>query len=378
MHLSRWEKESFYAPADVIIAGGGFVGLWSAWWLMKKYPRLRITLLDRGVIPTGASTRNAGFACFGSPTELLKDADLYGEDRMLALVEQRYKGLLRIQKTFGAKSIEYLRHSGYELIDQALSDSSDDIRVQVHRLNKLLRPVLGTDETFRFADKKIAAFGFAGIRHLITTDLEGNLHPGKLCQLLLRHIQCQGVNVLTGIGISSFEETGQGLNIFTDKDIRLSAGQLLVCTNGFARELLPDLAVMPARGQVLVTAPIPSLKIRGSFHFNEGFYYFRNLGNRILLGGARNLAIEQETTTEQEITANIQQALESFLQTTVLPGVPFTVTDRWSGIMAMGPEKAPIVRQLSPRVFCAVRMSGMGVALAPMIGRQVAGMMREK
>src|SRR5277367_3561877 len=61
MLLSIWEKESFFAPADIVIAGSGLVGLWSAYYLKKKAPRLSITVVERGLIPSGASTRNAGF-----------------------------------------------------------------------------------------------------------------------------------------------------------------------------------------------------------------------------------------------------------------------------------------------------------------------------
>ena len=43
--------------------------------------------------------------------------------------------------------------------------------------------------------------------------------------------------------------------------------------------------------------------------------------------------------------------------------------------MAIGKEKKPIVQKISDRLFCAVRMSGMGVALAPQIGKKVAGLM---
>ncbi|MGZ3840207.1 MAG: FAD-dependent oxidoreductase, partial [Flavisolibacter sp.] len=70
MECSVWEKETFFAPQDVMILGSGFVGLWSAYYLKKKQPALRITILERGLIPTGASTRNAGFACFGSLSEV--------------------------------------------------------------------------------------------------------------------------------------------------------------------------------------------------------------------------------------------------------------------------------------------------------------------
>jgi len=58
---SIWEKESFYGHKDIIIIGSGLVGLWSAWYLKRVQPDLRILIVDRGVVPTGASTRNAGF-----------------------------------------------------------------------------------------------------------------------------------------------------------------------------------------------------------------------------------------------------------------------------------------------------------------------------
>jgi gamma-glutamylputrescine oxidase len=122
----------------------------------------------------------------------------------------------------------------------------------------------------------------------------------------------------------------------------------------------------------LVTAPIPGLKIKGTFHYDEGFYYFRNLGNRLLLGGARNAAVDEETTTEMEITQNIQYRLEQFIINHLLPGAHFEITDRWSGIMGLGSEKMPIIKKISANTYCAVRMSGMGVALAPVAGNEVA------
>ena len=95
--LSVWEKESFFAPADIVIAGSGLVGLWSAYYLKRSAPHLSITIVERGIIPTGASTRNAGFACFGSLTELVADAQKMGEDHMLELVEMRYFGGMTIE-----------------------------------------------------------------------------------------------------------------------------------------------------------------------------------------------------------------------------------------------------------------------------------------
>jgi len=64
--------------------------------------------------------------------------------------------------------------------------------------------------------------------------------------------------------------------------------------------------------------------------------------------------------------------VEHFLHQVILSGNSFTIDYRWSGIMGVGSEKKPILEKISDNVFCAVRMSGMGVALAPEIGKKVA------
>lgn len=376
MTPSLWEKESFYSPSDIIIAGNGFTGLWSAYYLKKKHPRLSVTVIDRGIIPTGASTRNAGFACFGSVTELIKDTAMMGEERMLWLVEMRYRGLSKIRKVFRKKDIDYINCGGYEIIPSDKDDRYNELEWQVKWLNKTISPVLGRKKVYRFDDEKIKDFALTDVGHIISNDLEGCLHPGKLCQQLQQLVQSMGVNVLSGLTIQSFEENNDGILIYTDRDINLRADQLLVCTNGFARQLLPQLQINPARGQILVTGPVPSLKLRGTFHYDEGFYYFRNVGNRLLIGGARNIALENETTTEMETSEEIQNTLEQFVSRHILPGTPFEITDRWSGIMGVGSEKMPIIKKLSPKVFCAVKMSGMGVALAPVAADSVTELMR--
>jgi glycine/D-amino acid oxidase-like deaminating enzyme len=128
---------------------------------------------------------------------------------------------------------------------------------------------------------------------------------------------------------------------------------------------------------VFVTSPINDLRWQGSFHSDEGFYYFRNIGKRVLLGGARNKAFKEEETTQMETTNMIQNELERYLDEVILPDQKgkYTIDYRWSGIMAMGNDKMPIIKEIEPGIFCAVRMSGMGVALAPIVGRTVTKLM---
>src|SRR5579875_2197574 len=139
--ISIWEKETFYAPQDVIVAGSGFVGLWSAFYLKKKNPKLKITIIDRGLIPTGASTRNAGFACFGSLSEVVHDAQTMGTDKMLELLEMRYKGLEKIQKHFDDDVIDFEMCCGYELYDFSDKISSEQLQHNIDYINSLLKAI---------------------------------------------------------------------------------------------------------------------------------------------------------------------------------------------------------------------------------------------
>jgi gamma-glutamylputrescine oxidase len=373
--FSLWELESFYAPQDVIIAGGGFAGLWSAYHLQKLDPDLKILVIEKNRSPAGASIRNAGFSCFGSVTELMDDAKTSGEEKMLELVALRYEGLKKINKVFSAHKISYKKHGGYELITRKQYSSKKQVQEHINWLNESLLKTIGHKNIFRLADKKIRRFDFQNTDHLIENKLEGQLHPGLMMQALIQKLQGMGVRMMTGIEFKTFEEVNNRLLIHSNTPAPLTSSQLLICTNGLSGDLLTGNHVVPARGQVLVTSAINDLSFKGTFHYDEGFYYFRNLGNRVLLGGARNKAFEDEQTTEVAVSDIIQMELERFLKEVVLYGKNYTIEQRWSGIMGMGTEKFPIIKAIKPNCFCLVGLGGMGVSLAPVAGRQVAEMM---
>ena len=373
--VSVWEMESFFAPKDFIVIGSGFTGLWSAYYLKKRYPEKSVLILERGIIPSGASTRNAGFACFGSFTELLSDAEKMGESEMFALMEMRFKGLEKIRKKFNPSQIDYENLGGYELLSTEQFANVNALRTSIDSLNSKLQIITGKQKTFQLNDSKIKNFGLGGSHHLIENKLEAQLHSGKLLEALVQLVYSVGVTILTHIDVKNMDVRTNRVRLETNLPVSLSAEQVLVCTNAFAKALLPDLDISPARGQILLTEPIEGLKIKGTFHYDEGFYYFRNLNNRVLLGGARNKFIDAEETFSADTSDSVQQELERFLRDIILPGTAFRIGLRWSGTMAVGKEKKPIIKKINERVYCAVRMSGMGVALAPQVAKEVAGMM---
>ena len=378
MQLSFWEKDTYFSKIDVLIVGSGIVGLNAALHLKATQPQLKVVVVERGLLPTGASSKNAGFACFGSPSELLEDLEHHSEEAVFNLVERRWRGLQRLRQNLGDAAIDYHRWGGYELFEAHQEDLYEACTAQLPYLNRQLQDLTGEAAVYRTADSKISTFGFKQVRHLIESTAEGQIDTGKMILALTQKVQAQGVLVLNGLEVQDLRDEGTLIAATTAQDITIKARAALVATNGFAQKLLPQLSIVPARAQVLITKPIPDLKIKGTFHFDRGYYYFRNIGQRVLFGGGRNLDFKAEETTDFGQTELVQQKLEALLREVILPGTPFEVEHRWSGIMGMGAEKTTLVQQVSERVSCAIRLSGMGIAIGSLVGEEGAALVLQQ
>jgi len=88
MNLSYWEHKTWLSHVNYTIVGSGIVGLNCALQLKLQFPKAKILILERGILPQGASTKNAGFACFGSLSEILDDLKTHSEDEVIKLVQK--------------------------------------------------------------------------------------------------------------------------------------------------------------------------------------------------------------------------------------------------------------------------------------------------
>jgi glycine/D-amino acid oxidase-like deaminating enzyme len=329
-------------------------------------------IAERGTFPSGASTKNAGFSCFGSVSELLDDLEEQEEDLVLGILEKRWLGLQRLQERVGAKNMHYFQHGNYEVFKTSDRVLFEKCRSNIDQLNQKLSPIIGLKDTFSVANTSIDSFGFGGVEQLIWNKAEGQIHTGKMMQRLLTLAQQQNIQILNGLGIKDLQENGATVEVITDQAWSLQAKKVLVATNGFAHKLFPSLDVRPARNQVLITQPIAGLPIQGAFHYNKGYVYFRNIDNRVLLGGARHLDLEGESTDAFGFSADIQAYLTEFLNTTILPNQNVEIEHWWSGIMGIGAAKNPLVKKVSDNIALAVRMGGMGIAIGSLIGEEGA------
>ena len=367
MHLSYWELKNWFTNVDYTIVGSGIVGLHCALQLRERFPKAKILVLEKGILPQGASTKNAGFACFGSISEIIDDLKTHSEEEVIQLVQKRVEGLKLLRNRLGDAVIDFKPYGGYELFLKKDEDFYNNCIQKIPFINDILKPLFKADVFV----KEIDRFNFNNIfENLIFNPFEGQIDTGNMMQALLKETISKDILILNQQNVTSFQDLNDKVEVVTN-EISFTTNKLLFATNGFAAELTKG-QVKPARAQVLITKPVENLDIKGTFHLDQGYYYFRNIGNRILFGGGRNLDFDGETTTDLSQSKIIQNKLEELLKTVILPNQNFEVEHRWSGIMGVGNHKKPIVEQLSNNVYCGVRMGGMGVAIGSLIGKELA------
>ena len=134
--LSYWEKTQLL-NYDLIVLGGGITGMFCALEYRKLNPKASIAILERGLFSNGASTKNAGFACFGSLTELIDDSKNMDNESLCKIVQMRIDGLALLRETLGDKNIDLQWKGGYELFFDKIPNALN----QIDHFNELLKPI---------------------------------------------------------------------------------------------------------------------------------------------------------------------------------------------------------------------------------------------
>lgn len=362
MEFSHWEQEIITSRKGAIVVGAGLVGLSAAIEIKRREPSISVWVIDRQVVGAAASTRNAGFACFGSVSEIINDLDHYREEDVIKILYKRRRGISSLLKRFGAKNLSFEPCGGYEVFRNEEDFASCALRLE--EINKML-----SDEVFEICPSHP---DFSCHNWSIVNKEEGHLNTGKLYGLLSEQARSIGVRTLRGCNVRNVDIENRTLEVEIDrKQLYMSADRLLIATNALTNSILPATDVTPVRNQVCVTGPIKDHNIKGTFHCDRGYIYFRDLGERLLIGGARNHFPDEETSRFGRNDDNIEY-LRNFLSEYILSGSDIHIEHTWSGILSGGNNRLPIVRKLTQDVAVAVRMGGMGVAIGVDTGIEVA------
>ena len=353
---SFWEREEWLKPPDLLVIGGGIVGASTALFYKMEFPEHDVVLVDKGITPEGASTRNAGFSCIGSISEHLADLKISGEDTVFRRIERRWNGLQLLRNTIGDEVMDYHNTGGYEIFND--EDSYSECVGKIPWFNQKLEEKLGLESVYSETEFE----GYPAIFNRV----EGAINSGKLMHTLHERLGKMGVRTWWN---SKVEKVETGSVIF-ENGFQIKPKKIVIAVNGFVQRL-EQIPVNPARGFVFVTKPIPGMKWRGTFHYDEGYVYFRNIGDRLLLGGGRNVAKDEETTDQFGTNQKIRDYLIQFANETLKLPESWEIDVEWSGIMGMTENKEPILKELKPGVWAAAGLSGMGIAIGMQMAREV-------
>jgi glycine/D-amino acid oxidase-like deaminating enzyme len=363
MNFSYWEREIWLKNIDFAIIGGGIVGLSSAYHIQLKHPNARVVIFERDFISAGASTRNAGFACYGSPTEILSDLRSQSKEQVFMTMARRWEGLALLKSYIPPSDMEFYQEDGFELFTQEDLKAWNELQEQLPFLNQEAERYIG----FQPYSASSNQWGFHGVEGVMRIKGEGILHPGKMIRAWQKKCEQMGIEFRYGLNIERVLPEERTLVI---RGINIQVKNMVICTNGFARQLMPELDVIPARNQVMVTQEILQEPWNQSFHCREGYVYLRSIGKRVLIGGGRDKFYEEESTD----VIGPNQANVDYLKGTLerlLGRQDIEIDSQWSGIMGMGKSKGPIIQKLQEGVYVGVRMGGMGVAIGTWVGKTV-------
>ncbi|XOV68443.1 MAG: NAD(P)/FAD-dependent oxidoreductase [Fluviicola sp.] len=374
--FSYWERKHFFDSCDLIVIGAGIVGYSTALHYKRSNPNAKVLVLERGLLPSGASSKNAGFACFGSPTELVDDLQRFDETTVWETVALRLEGLRYLEEIIGAQNMDLQIKGSWDLIKENEASVQKETNAYLPEFNAALEKISGEKDVYSWDGEVTSKFGFKGILGGFKNRLEGQIDTSKMNAVYYQRIIEAGISVLFGVEAQELQVETNRVCVKTNLG-EIRADQVAICTNGFAKQFLTDDDIAPARAQVLITNPLKKLPFEGTFHYQKGYYYFRNIDGRVLFGGGRNLDIEGETTTEIATSDTIQNSLQQLLSEVILPNTPYSIDHSWAGIMGVGTTKKPIVKEVQPNIFCGVRLGGMGVAIGSLVGKQLAQLIKE-
>jgi gamma-glutamylputrescine oxidase len=330
---------------DVLVIGGGITGASLLHHLEKR--GIDGVLVERHHLAAGASGRNAGFLLAGV-------ADCYAEAvRMFGRSHARDIWNMTIENHLEEIAAVAGQEVGYRRKGSAVLASGKREAMQLAESAELMHE---------------DGFECAWDGSLLTNPVDGEVTPSLLVGAFAR--KAPSGSVREGVEVTAIE-TGHGDVLVHAGDAECRAGSVVLATNAYTPQLLPQVAIQPRRAQMLASEPEAARLCEQPTYSHFGYRYWRQLpAGEILIGGWRDTAYDIEVGYDERPSAPIQSRLDAKLRDM---GADGAVTHRWAGTMGFTESGLPLVGPVAgmPNVYLCAGYNGHGMGFAFMSAKQL-------
>ena len=370
--------------ADVVVIGGGFTGLWTAWDLVEA--GARVVLLEAGVCGHGPSGRNGGF-CESMWLSAAALRRRFGDAGARALLDASSAAVTEIGDWCRTQDVDaWFDQSGYVCVSTA--PAFDDVgRAAVEAAAELGAPerivALGADQVRRTCGAPL-------FRQGVSVPDFATLHPARLALGLRRRLIERGVAVFERSHVSALRSlasgNGSGAGVVAETaGGRVRAGTAVLAVGPAARSL-PELRsrLSVTSSHIVLTEPVPDvieeLGWTGGECFTDGrtlVHYFRTTRDgRILFGwGGGRLAFGARVHGRVELDHEVATTVRGHLLRMFPALAGRRITHAWGGPIDVSPSHVPQVGTLpGAPVHFAFGYTGNGVGPSHLAGRILAAL----
>ncbi|MGF7160207.1 glycine/D-amino acid oxidase-like deaminating enzyme [Rhodoligotrophos appendicifer] len=348
--------------ANICVIGGGFTGLAAS--LAAAKAGATVILLEASEPGWGASGRNGGQVIPGfkwDPDDILKAFGPSQGEKIIA---------------FGAASADVV----FQLIKDYGIDCAASRRgwLQAVHSRKMIPTVQSRVEQWQARGQPVEFLDASETRRLSGTgayegallDRRGGvLNPLSYARGLARAAISEGVDIYMSSPAVAVERQGQGWLTKTAQG-RVVSDKIILCTNGYGRDLLPHLerTVIPVASFIVATKPLSGNVASSILPDGQGtsdtrrllLYCRKDPAGRLVVGGRGRFA---DPVSPADF-AHVEKATRSLFPQ--LGSVPFEF--RWSGRVAVTVNHFPHVIEPEPGLIGVMGYNGRGVAMASALG----------
>lgn len=341
---------------QVAILGGGLTGIQAAYWL--KQFGVKAAVIERDVVGSGASGRNAGFLLAGLHYYYAAAKRILGADRVRTLWKLSLESHELLAKIVSEEKIDcdYARRGSFNAATSA--KEMEEIRASVRELNQ---DGFNSSVVDKFLNFHGACFN----------PYNGEIHPVKF----LRGLASRLDTLFERTEVTDVTAEGSGVRIVT-RGGEVRADVALLGLNAYVSKVYPffEDIVHPTRGQVLATEPVRERILEAPVYANYGAEYFRQLPTgELIVGGGRRLEGDFFTTFDDSPTERVQSFLDQFLARYLRPA---KVTHRWGGLMGFSCDEIPCAGPIpgTANLFACVGYTGHGLGFSTVLSKMVSEM----